>query len=246
MPDAMRLKTIPDVAERLAFYEAAAQTPGVQEIMTRPPHRRKQWMRYLDILTFIAPYAPTILELGCCEGLMTVEIARRARHVVAVDWSPTCLARARARGLDNVEWVEDDVMALTAQWRRQERHFDLVVASDVLEHVEDPLSLMRGLGCISDGMLASSPINEEPNPLAFDYERQRNPLRIGDGSAHIWSFRPDTFRSLFSEIWHEETFDNVTFLVYGRAGDDAELEAQRGAPPAPLGGADGDDVTVVR
>jgi len=55
------------------------------------------------------PPRPTVVDLGAGTGQFTVEMARRARRVVAVDVSPVMLehlgARVRREGLGNVECV---------------------------------------------------------------------------------------------------------------------------------------------
>ncbi len=78
----------------------------------------------------------TLLELGCATGLMTASFAERGAVVTAVDHAPTYLERARARGLAQVTFVENDIVALNLN--RQLRH---VVLANVAHEVPDPAAL---------------------------------------------------------------------------------------------------------
>ncbi len=53
-----------------------------------------------------------VYDLGAGSGVITSALARRVRHVVAVEHEPTALAKLRAntRQLDNVELIEGDMM----------------------------------------------------------------------------------------------------------------------------------------
>ena len=76
-----------------------------------------------------------VLELGCGTGKNTEWLASKARSVIALDFSPGMLARARERiTTANVRFVAHDI--------RERLPFDaasvdIVVGNLVLEHVED-------------------------------------------------------------------------------------------------------------
>lgn len=78
-----------------------------------------------------------VADLGCGTGALSVEMARWARSVVALDKSRDALDAARARaereGAKNVEFVAADLHKLDLR-----RRFDLVVASQSLHFVDDP------------------------------------------------------------------------------------------------------------
>ena len=80
--------------------------------------------------------------LGCGKGELALDLAERAgARVVGVDVSPRYLAFARERSAHpNVEYVEADVLS----WRPEEP-FDVVVLSNVLEHVDRRVELLRTL-----------------------------------------------------------------------------------------------------
>jgi SAM-dependent methyltransferase len=66
--------------------------------------------KYRGTLAYLPAETGRTLELGCSVGVFTAMLSPRASHLVAVDFSPTALARARERladaGATNVELLE--------------------------------------------------------------------------------------------------------------------------------------------
>jgi demethylmenaquinone methyltransferase/2-methoxy-6-polyprenyl-1,4-benzoquinol methylase len=84
----------------------------------------------LTSLEELAPFGAT-LELACGTGQWTVELARHATAVTAVDAAPEALAICRERvGTAPVHFVEADLFT----WRPQQR-YDFVFFSAWLSHV---------------------------------------------------------------------------------------------------------------
>lgn len=73
----------------------------------------------------------TVLDIGCSTGALTLELARRSRHVTAVDASAVALERARARfeaaGVESVTSVQ---AILPDGWNPGWHDLDLVVVSE--------------------------------------------------------------------------------------------------------------------
>jgi ArsR family transcriptional regulator len=84
-----------------------------------------------------------VADLGCGEGYLTIEAARFARRVIAVDRSDAVLARAqdlaRRRGLKNIQWKRGRIEALPVR----DASVDLALLSQTLHHADDP---SRALG----------------------------------------------------------------------------------------------------
>jgi ubiquinone/menaquinone biosynthesis C-methylase UbiE len=82
-----------------------------------------------------------VLELGCGTGKNTEWLARRARSVLAMDFSRGMLDVARKRiGSDSVHFVEHDIRL---PWPAQSAAYDAVVENLTLEHVEDLRPIFR-------------------------------------------------------------------------------------------------------
>jgi SAM-dependent methyltransferase len=80
-----------------------------------------------------------VLDLGCMEGLFSIELARHGARVVGVEGRESHVARARfaqsAIGLDNLDFRLDDLRNLSAEGYGQ---FDLVLALGILYHLDVP------------------------------------------------------------------------------------------------------------
>ncbi len=92
------------------------------------------WARALGLL--LPPLV--VADVGCGEGYLTVEIARWAKRVIAIDRSPAVLARAQAlasrRRAKNILWKKGDLQRLPLA----DRSVDLVLLSQTLHHAADP------------------------------------------------------------------------------------------------------------
>jgi ArsR family transcriptional regulator len=92
------------------------------------------WSRALGLL--LPPLE--VADLGCGEGYLTVELARWARHVTAVDRSPGVLARAKAlaarKRLSNITWKKGELEKLPID----DRAMDVALLSQALHHAGDP------------------------------------------------------------------------------------------------------------
>lgn len=75
------------------------------------------------------------LELGCAEGIFTVQLAARVQKLVAADISPIALMRANQRCVlhqcENVKLIQFDI----TQDELPSERFDLIVCSETLYYV---------------------------------------------------------------------------------------------------------------
>ena len=92
------------------------------------------WSRALGLL--LPPLE--VADLGCGEGYLTVETARWARHVTAVDRSQGVLGRAKAlaarKRLSNITWKKGELEKLPID----DRAMDVALLSQALHHAGDP------------------------------------------------------------------------------------------------------------
>jgi SAM-dependent methyltransferase len=97
----------------------------------------QSWQLWSEALASLLPPLE-VADFGCGTGVLTVELARWARQVTAVDHSPEALQQASARaareGRANVRFLEADL----AQLPLEAACMDLVVASQCLHHVQSP------------------------------------------------------------------------------------------------------------
>jgi ArsR family transcriptional regulator len=97
----------------------------------------RTWEGLARALLQLAPHA-RYADLGIGDGLLTLMLAEGARSVTAVDISSEMLgqldARARAKGITNIELIEGDIEDLPLP----DASHDVVVASQALHHARDP------------------------------------------------------------------------------------------------------------
>lgn len=72
---------------------------------------------------------PRALEIGCGAGCFTRSLAPIADQIVALDISPTAIARARTSGLDSVDFRVANIMDYSL---RAEGPWDLVVMNETI------------------------------------------------------------------------------------------------------------------
>jgi ubiquinone/menaquinone biosynthesis C-methylase UbiE len=116
--------------------------------------QRELWREYAlsgeqraqDSLDYIERVMPVggllLLDIGCGDGGLTVATRKRGCHVVAVDSSAAALRRAQARisarGMSTCL-----IQGCGLKLPLESNSFDIVVLQDVIEHVPDPLLLVK-------------------------------------------------------------------------------------------------------
>jgi SAM-dependent methyltransferase len=97
----------------------------------------RSWAAWARALGMLLP-ALRVADLGCGEGYLTLEAARWAEAVIAVDRSAVVLERARAlagrRRTRNVTWKQGELEALPIK----DASVDLALLSQALHHARDP------------------------------------------------------------------------------------------------------------
>jgi SAM-dependent methyltransferase len=114
-----------------SFLEHGGGSEGRQLV---PGRSWAAWSRALGLL--LPPV--DVADLGCGEGYLTIEAARWARRVVAVDSSRAVLARARVRAarqkVRNIVWKQGTLEHLPLE----DGSVDVALLSQALHHAEPP------------------------------------------------------------------------------------------------------------
>lgn len=97
----------------------------------------RSWAAWARALGLLMPPLE-VADLGCGDGYLTIEAARWAKRVVAVDRSPDVLARGRElskrRGVKNITWKRGELQRVPID----DGSMDLVLLSQALHHAEEP------------------------------------------------------------------------------------------------------------
>jgi len=115
----------------------------------------------------------TILELGSCEGVMTVQLASLCRKVVAIEVRPRNIAAALIRGflhgVTNCELRMADVRYIDGRIGK----FDILFHSGLLYHLDNPIDHLFKVRDVSDFLFLDTHYGVddqphlEPTTLAF-------------------------------------------------------------------------------
>jgi SAM-dependent methyltransferase len=97
----------------------------------------RSWAAWARALGHLLP-AIDVADLGCGEGYLTIEAARFARRVIALDHSDGVLERARdmarRHGITNIQWKRGDIEYVPLR----DACVDLALLSQALHHATAP------------------------------------------------------------------------------------------------------------
>ena len=95
-----------------------------------------------DIERLVSPNAKTILDIGCSTGTLGAAIkARPGARVFGIELSQE-MAHVASDRLDKV--FVGDAAEIILQGKMQDFRFDTIIFADILEHLIDPWSVLRG------------------------------------------------------------------------------------------------------
>jgi len=159
--------------------------------------RRRQWIREAERrFDWIEGYGRpgSILEVGAATGEFLAVAARAGVRVTGIETSVWAADQARlfappARVFTGTldDWV-----------RSQQEMFDAVVMFHVLEHVDDPLELLRSsTDCIKSGGLV---FIEVPNGAARDALEQGTSWSLAAPEDHFTHFTPEVLEGALRSV----------------------------------------------
>ena len=167
-----------------------------------------------------------VLDAGCGAGYGSADLARAAESVVGVDRAPEAIAFARAHyAAHNLTFEEASCEALP----QSDGSFELVVAFEVIEHLEDWRGFLREARRVlaPNGQLVVS----TPNKLYYTESRGAE----GANPFHVHEFEFEEFRSELNAVFpHVSLFlenhvEGFTFQPH-EAGSTAEVRVDAGDP----------------
>ncbi|HEY6867392.1 MAG TPA: methyltransferase domain-containing protein [Candidatus Eisenbacteria bacterium] len=145
-----------------------------------------------DLLATTGPVA-SVLEVGCGEGHMTAKLARffPGARVVGSDLSPDIVAEARAR-YPGLAFAQGSIYDAGGE------AFDLVVACEVLEHLEDPARALEAIARAAHPHVFVS-VPREPLWRALNLARGRYLSGLGNTPGHLQHWSAGSFRRLLED-----------------------------------------------
>ena len=115
-----------------AFYDA----PGVP--LSSGPDRARRQARMLAAILRDHHAPAVVLDLGCGDGSALATAARLipGHHVAGIDWSADALRQAKTKGLATVRGTLETRLPIA------DRKADVVIMSELIEHLVDPDSAL--------------------------------------------------------------------------------------------------------
>ncbi len=122
--------------DKARLTELLRRREDVQTLNERLLEPGQSWRLWAQALSTLLPPL-TVADFGCGTGMLTVELARWAKRVTAIDRSESALLKAKAaaarEGLTNIKFLAADLEQLPLP----ASSLDLVVISQSLHHVGD-------------------------------------------------------------------------------------------------------------
>jgi SAM-dependent methyltransferase len=166
----------------------------------------------------------TIVEIGCGDGSLLAELAQIARAVDGFELSANAAGYARDRGVARrVEAFDGEHVPA------RDGEYDVAVLSHVLEHVPEPLPLLREAARVAPAVIVEVPL--EDNRSA----RRPSARRLSREAGHLHAFnRADVGRLLTAAgmTTREEISDPLPYELvsfFGGAAKGAAKHATRTA-----------------
>lgn len=147
----------------------------------------------------------SMLEIGCGEGHWLAQIAARRpqTEIVGLDIGLDVLKKAQT-GTTGVPLIVGDAGKLPFNGPQ----FDLVLAAEVLEHVPDPMTVVREMGRITKAYCVVS-VPHEPWWRMLNMARMHYLRALGNTPGHIQHFTPRSLKRLLEAEFEVQKFNSV-------------------------------------
>src|SRR5262245_32933119 len=131
-----------EAGDRARLIDLLRQREDRQALNEKLLEPGQSWLLWSSALSSLLPPLE-VADFGCGTGVLSVAIARWAKHVVAIDQNRSVLDKAKQRaareGMKNISFVKQDLHRLSLA----DGCKDLVVISQSLHHVRDPSAVLR-------------------------------------------------------------------------------------------------------
>lgn len=95
-----------------------------------------------------------ILDIGCGNGALTYDVAKKAKKVVGIDLNKNNIAIAKEKySVPNIEYMVGDVTKVLPN-----KKFNVVILSNFLEHIENRIEFLENIKKIAPKILIRVPM----------------------------------------------------------------------------------------
>lgn len=132
-------------------YRNISRFAMIAEGGIHPKHRLMNYHRFfVDNISS----QDVVLDIGCGNGFLSYDVAGKARSVTAVDLSPANIELAKKSfNKENIEYICGDACQIDFTDK-----FDVIILSNVLEHIEDRHNFLSKIRNLADRFLVRVPL----------------------------------------------------------------------------------------
>lgn len=157
-----------------------------------------------------------VLDVGCGAGLLSEAMAQAGARVSAIDLAPELVKVARLHAIESGATVDYRVQAVEDAATAEPGAFDAVTCMEMIEHVPDPLSVIRACATAlrPGGRLFVSTLNRTPAAFALAIVGAEYIARLLPKGTHTYRdfVRPSELASWFRSAGLE--LEDVSGLAY--------------------------------
>ena len=165
------------------------------------------WDQYHNQLEQYKAFAPPekmldILDVGCAQATLALQLAESGHRVMAIDLRQEFLDYAASRyERGKIDFVQGNVLELEL-----DRHFDLLFANQIVEHLVYPMEMIEGLiKLLKPGgrLVVTTPnwhyvMNSLPSFTGLgDPEQWKHRQFTADGDGHFFAYTGTELRQIF-------------------------------------------------
>jgi len=111
----------------------------------------------------------TVVDVGCGGGILSESMAASGANVTGIDLSEKALKVAKLHLLESGQQVDYRKITVESLAQEKPQHFDIVTCMEMLEHVPDPMSVIKSCSELvkPGGWVFFSTINRNPKSYVY-------------------------------------------------------------------------------
>jgi len=171
-------------------------------------HPKHRLMKYHQFFVDNIEPGETILDIGCGNGALAHDVAKKAEKVVGIDLNPNNIKLATAKySAPNIEYIIGD-----ATTDLPDQKFNTIILSNVLEHIKDRAEFLNKIKKLAPKLLIRVPMIDREwlalykKEMGVEWRLDQThyteyTLEAFKEEIHKAGLKIDKFSIQFGEIW---------------------------------------------